>query len=129
MEILAAGAIRIKIRQRAGQRGRGLSRISTMSSGKRPAFTLDVKRLNSGAANPALNRNQVHPIEVDWPPPSRQKDIVVTLDALSQEIQRLESLYQRKLAALDELKKSLLHRAFTGQRLHIGAVQERYRPT
>ncbi len=26
----------------------------------------------------------------------------------------LESLYQRKLAALDELKKSLLHRAFNG---------------
>ena len=29
--------------------------------------------------------------------------------------QRLESIYQRKLAALDELKKSLLHRAFTGE--------------
>ena len=36
-----------------------------------------------------------------------------TLDALREETQRLESLYQRKLAALDELKKSLLHRAFT----------------
>ena len=33
----------------------------------------------------------------------------------SSETQRLESLYQRKLAALDELKKSLLHRAFSGQ--------------
>ena len=31
------------------------------------------------------------------------------------ETQRLESLYQRKLAAFDELKKSLLHRAFSGQ--------------
>src|SRR5260370_310127 len=30
-------------------------------------------------------------------------------------IQRLESVYQRKLAALDELKKSLLHRAFSGE--------------
>jgi type I restriction enzyme S subunit len=28
--------------------------------------------------------------------------------------QRLESLYQNKLNALDELKKSLLHQAFTG---------------
>ncbi len=28
---------------------------------------------------------------------------------------RLESIYQQKLAALDELKKSLLHQAFTGQ--------------
>lgn len=30
------------------------------------------------------------------------------------ETQRLESIYQRKLAALDALKKSLLHQAFTG---------------
>ncbi len=29
--------------------------------------------------------------------------------------ERLESIYQRKLAALDELKKSLLHQAFSGQ--------------
>lgn len=32
-----------------------------------------------------------------------------------EETQRLESIYQRKLTALDELKKSLLHRAFSGQ--------------
>jgi len=31
------------------------------------------------------------------------------------ETQRLESLYQQKLAALEALKKSLLHQAFTGQ--------------
>jgi type I restriction enzyme S subunit len=37
------------------------------------------------------------------------------IEALSSETQRLESLYQRKLAALDELKKSLLHRAFSGE--------------
>jgi type I restriction enzyme S subunit len=31
------------------------------------------------------------------------------------ETQRLESLYQQKLAALAELKKSLLHQAFAGE--------------
>jgi type I restriction enzyme S subunit len=31
------------------------------------------------------------------------------------ETQHLESIYQQKLAALEELKKSLLHQAFTGQ--------------
>ena len=30
------------------------------------------------------------------------------------EARRLEHVYARKFAALDELKKSLLHRAFTG---------------
>lgn len=29
--------------------------------------------------------------------------------------QHVASSYQRKLAALDDLKKSLLHQAFTGQ--------------
>ena len=76
---------------------------------------LDVKDLDSGAANPALNRNQVHPIEVHWPPISRQKAIAATFDALSEETQRLESIYQQKLAALQALKKSLLHQAFSGQ--------------
>ena len=37
------------------------------------------------------------------------------LEELSAESQRLASLYQRKLAAFDELKKSLLHQAFSGQ--------------
>ena len=44
-----------------------------------------------------------------------QRQSAAKLDALSEETQRLESLYQRKLAALDELKKSLLHRAFSGR--------------
>lgn len=78
-------------------------------------FGLDVKQLDSGTANPALNRNQVHPIEVNWPPILKQETIVETLDALSEETQHLESIYQQKLAALDELKKSLLDQAFTGQ--------------
>ena len=43
-----------------------------------------------------------------------QKHIVAKLDALREETQRLESIYQRKLAALEALKKSLLHQAFTG---------------
>lgn len=51
------------------------------------------------------------------PAPSflEQRAIVKKFDALREETQRLESLYQRKLAALDELKKSLLHQAFAGE--------------
>ena len=44
-----------------------------------------------------------------------QKTIVARLDSLREETQRLGSIYQQKLAALDALKKSLLHQAFTGQ--------------
>ena len=51
------------------------------------------------------------------PVPSRaqQEIIVTTIDSLSEETQRLESLYQQKLTALAELKKSLLHEAFSGK--------------
>jgi type I restriction enzyme S subunit len=75
---------------------------------------IDVKRLDSGTANPALNRNQVHLIAVTWPPIPHQRVFAAKFDALSEETRRLESIYQRKLAALDELKKSLLHQAFSG---------------
>ena len=74
---------------------------------------LDVIHLDSGTANPALNRNQVHPIEVDWPPICLQKAIAEKLDSISEETQRLDSIYRQKLAALDALKKSLLDQAFS----------------
>jgi len=51
---------------------------------------------------------------VPMPSLQKQQEIVAKLDAFYAETQRLESLYQHKLAALDELKKSLLHQAFSG---------------
>ena len=42
-----------------------------------------------------------------------QKRIVFSLASLEEETQRLARLYERKLAALEALKKSLLHQAFT----------------
>ncbi len=43
-----------------------------------------------------------------------QKRIVTTLASLTEETERLARLYERKHAALEALKKSLLHQAFTG---------------
>ena len=40
---------------------------------------------------------------------------VAKFDALSEETQRLARLYELKHAALEALKKSLLHQAFTGE--------------
>lgn len=45
---------------------------------------------------------------------SEQRAIVSTLKDLHAETQRLQSIYRQKLAALSELKKSLLHQAFSG---------------
>ncbi len=44
-----------------------------------------------------------------------QKAIVAVLADLKEETQRLAAIYQRKLAALEALKKSLLHQAFSGK--------------
>lgn len=44
-----------------------------------------------------------------------QRAIINKLDSLRAETQSLASVYERKLAALEALKKSLLHQAFSGQ--------------
>jgi type I restriction enzyme S subunit len=46
---------------------------------------------------------------------SEQRRITARLDALQTETRRLEALYAKKIAALDELKSALLHQAFSGQ--------------
>ena len=48
------------------------------------------------------------------PPLNEQRRIIDSLDEVFENGQRLEPIYRQKLAALDELKKSLLHQAFTG---------------
>lgn len=44
-----------------------------------------------------------------------QEKIVKKLDSLSAETKKLESIYQNKLANLEELKKSILQKAFNGE--------------
>ncbi|MDD8026592.1 MAG: restriction endonuclease subunit S [Acidobacteriota bacterium] len=54
-------------------------------------------------------------LEIPLPPLPELRCAISRFNELSTETQRLSSLYQRKLAALDELKKSLLQQAFSGQ--------------
>lgn len=49
------------------------------------------------------------------PPIDVQRRLADSLDELSIQIRSLGNIENRKLGALDELKKSLLHQAFTGQ--------------
>ena len=43
------------------------------------------------------------------------KQLIARFHSVREETQRLATIYERKLAALDDLKKSLLHQAFSGQ--------------
>jgi type I restriction enzyme S subunit len=76
----------------------------------------DLGKYSSGAGVPTLNRNNVHS-EVVWFPKSikEQQTIVRKLDALRSETKRLEKHYTKKIADLDELKKSILQKAFNGE--------------
>jgi type I restriction enzyme S subunit len=70
---------------------------------------------NTGTSIPQLTVPNIKESKLHVPPLSEQIAIVEKLDALSEETQRLTRIYERKLAALDELKKSLLHQAFNGE--------------
>jgi type I restriction enzyme S subunit len=53
-------------------------------------------------------------ILIPLPSISEQKRVIESVESFATETQHLESLYRKKLAALDDLKKSLLHQAFAG---------------
>lgn len=52
---------------------------------------------------------------IPLPPIAEQQSIVQKLDALSSETKKLEAIYRKKLEDLEELKKSILQKAFCGQ--------------
>jgi len=73
----------------------------------------DLSKYSSGAGVPTLNRNNVH-TGMAWFPKSlkEQQTIVDKLDTLSTETKKLEAVYQQKVEDLEELKKSVLQKAF-----------------
>ncbi|MDZ4847769.1 MAG: restriction endonuclease subunit S [Pirellulaceae bacterium] len=75
------------------------------------------KMIDSGIGTniKSLNQTTLSVLVVPVPPVAEQTRIAVQFETIEAETQGLESIYQCKLAALDELKKSLLHRAFSGE--------------
>ena len=61
-----------------------------------------------------ITKETLEPYPIALPSHENQKRVVATIMELGSETQHLESLYQQKLTALDDLKKSLLHQAFSG---------------
>ncbi len=79
------------------------------------SFKARIQSMGKGSAQANINMGTFENERFPFPPVAEQKQFVTKLDALHEETQRLESLYQQKLTALDDLKKSLLHQAFSGQ--------------
>lgn len=93
-------------------------RFENMTSQKFVELYLNSIRLDdfiSGAAQPKLNQTMLNKIPIPFPSLSEQKSMVKKLDALSSQTKKLEEIYKKKIADLDELKKSVLKKAFNGE--------------
>src|SRR5690606_1358253 len=73
------------------------------------------KRLK-GSGVPNLHLEEIREVIIPFPKSKEtQQTIVRQLDALRAETQKLEAVYQKKIADLEELKKSILQKAFAGE--------------
>ena len=82
-----------------------------------PALRKEIMGRAQGA-NPTMKKisnGAVKRLPIAVPSIATQQAIVETMNELTEETQRLARLYERKHAALEALKKSLLHQAFTGE--------------
>jgi len=77
--------------------------------------TSDLNEFVSGLTVPKLTQGNLREIPIPLPSLAVQRQLTGNARELDSETQRLATVYERKLAALDELKKSLLHQAFSGQ--------------
>lgn len=79
-------------------------------------FNEQMEKLQKGASYPAVTDNDVKSILFSFPKSKEaQQTIVRQLDALRAETQKLEAVYHKKLEDLEELKKSVLQKAFNGE--------------
>jgi type I restriction enzyme, S subunit len=75
-------------------------------------------RLSTVAARSAQNgfsKEDIHSFPVSIPSLEQQRYLIDQIAALAKETQHLTSIYERKLAALEELNASLMHQAFNGE--------------
>jgi type I restriction enzyme S subunit len=75
-----------------------------------------IRAEGTGATVQGIKASLLKLIQISFPKTlAEQAQIVEQLDMLNEETQRLKSVYQKKVAALGALRKSLLHQAFTGR--------------
>jgi type I restriction enzyme S subunit len=80
------------------------------------AYWENISMGTTGSAQGGFNASKLADLTIPKPPLlAEQRHIVAHCGALAAETQRLESLYRQKLAALAELKQSILQKAFAGE--------------
>jgi type I restriction enzyme S subunit len=67
------------------------------------------------AGMPKVNREHLFAYKLHIPSLAEQHSIVQKLDTLSAETKKLEAIYRQKISDLEEMKKSILQKAFAGE--------------
>jgi len=75
----------------------------------------ELLNLRRGVRQKNLSLEKIKNIPIFLPSLIEQQTIVQKLDALHTKTQKLETIYQQKINDLDELKKSILQKAFSGE--------------
>ena len=79
-------------------------------------FNKQMEKLQKGASYPAVTDNEVKTQIIRYPKSTKeQQSIVNQLGTLSVQCKKLEAVYEQKINALEELKKSILQKAFNGE--------------
>ena len=80
------------------------------------SFNKQMEKSQKGASYPAVTDSEVKGIYIPFPKSLKEQlTIVQKLDTLSAQTKKLEAIYQQHLNDLDELKKSILQKAFNGE--------------
>lgn len=74
-----------------------------------------VSGYSKGGAQEFIGLTELRAFPVLYTTLSNQKSVVDKLDELSAETERIKAIYKQKIVALDELKKSILKKAFEGE--------------
>lgn len=75
----------------------------------------NLQSLANGAAIPGISRTDVLGLKLSIPDQNIQKVLVMTIDNIQHETDSLLSGYRQKISNLEELKKSILQKAFAGE--------------
>lgn len=68
-----------------------------------------------GSTRQAITKAQIEEFPIAFPAVELQARLIADLDGMADETSRLEAIYTKKLAAIDELKQSILQKAFAGE--------------
>lgn len=83
-----------------------------------PIAKEQIDKMVSGSTQPTVSLKSIKSILIPIPTEAKQAEVVQQLKIFESKINRLEVIYRQKSNSIDELKKSILQKAFSGELTH-----------